>query len=200
MRTLRKLVLTLLLVSYLIPPWPAVPQKAEETTASVEVTKSFAEFMQPVEEKVEEVPQEYIDITLTRYYPTDGTSDSCMATMCTNKLQVNDKGWYTYQGKVVLGAATYACQKYCKHRDKYGPLPEDFRIYNFYDEVKFVLEDVEYTGIVLDSCGACMYHINGEKLQRYDIFTASGKASSSLIANKNIGKTSAKLIVESPNS
>jgi hypothetical protein len=194
MRTLRKLVLILALVSCLVPPAPLREEKLVET---IEVTKSFAEFMQPEEKKVE---PEYVDITLTRFYPTDGTSDSCMATMCTSKLQINEKGWYTYQGKVVLGAATYACQARCKNRDKYGPLPEDFRIYNFYDEVKFVLEGIEYTGIVLDSCGACMYHINGEKLQRYDIFTASGKASSSLIADKNIGKTSAKLLVESPNS
>lgn len=100
-----------------------------------------------------------------------------------------------YNGMIVLGAATYACQAHCRNRDKYGPLPDDYRIYNFYDEVKFVLENVEYTGIVLDSCGACMYHINGETNQRYDIYTASGKQSSSLLSKSNVGKTTAQLLV-----
>ena len=138
-----------------------------------------------------------IDITLTRYYPNDSTgSDKCTATKCTSDFEVNDKGWFTYQGKVVMATATYACQKYCKNRAKYGPLPSDYRIYNFYDEIQFELEGAKYTGIVLDSCGACMWNINGEKIQRYDIYTPSGKTNSSLIQGKNVGKTSAKLVLD----
>ena len=190
-----KILLSLLFISMAIVPMEAtVSETVSETFIVPEV--SFKEFMEPVEE---EPTEELYDITVTRFYPNDSTgSDTCMATMCINKLEVNEKGWYTYEGKVVVGAATYACQKYCRNRDKYGPLPDGYRIYNFYDEVKLVIEGVVYTGVVLDSCGACMYHINGETLQRYDIYTVNGSASSSLLSTKNAGKIKAQLLIDKP--
>lgn len=137
-----------------------------------------------------------VDITMTRFYPSDSTgSDSCMATMCISKLSVNEKGWYTYKDRVVIAAATNACLQRCKNRVKYGPFPKDFRIYDYYDEIQFVIEETTYTGVILDSCGACMYHINGEALQRYDIYTVSGKASSSLLSYRNAGKIKAQLLI-----
>jgi hypothetical protein len=193
-----KTLLALLILSMTIVP---ISIKEEKVESRIEPEISFQEFYKTVisPEPAPIQDQTVVDITVTRFYPSDSTgSDTCMATMCTSKLQVNDKGWYTYQGKIVVGAATYACQARCKNRDKYGPLPEGFRIYNFYDEVKLIIEGVEYTGIVLDSCGACMYHVNGEELQRYDIFTVSGKASSSLLSNKNAGKIKAQLVISNP--
>lgn len=161
-------------------------------TISAKSSIPFSDFIEPSAS----IEKDYVEITLTRFYPNDSTgSDKCMATMCVTKLKINSKGWYTYEGKVVLAAATYLCQAKCKNRATYGPLPSDYRIYNFYDEITFVLENVEYTGIILDSCGACMYHINGESLQRYDIYTASGKQSSSLLSKGNVGKTTAQLLI-----
>lgn len=199
MKSNKKVWCMLLLLAITVSSFVSQPVKNIEAKVYTKPEKSFEEFMKPAKEDRPNVDR--VDITLTRYYPNDETgADTCMATMCVNKLQVNDKGWYTYKGMVVIAAATYACQQKCKHRDKYGPLPDDFRIYNFYDEIKFAVDGVEYTGVVLDSCGACMYHINGEKLQRYDIFTVSGKSTSSLISGKNVGKTKAELIVESPSN
>lgn len=195
----KSILLVLLLFSYM---WSAsfINQKIVVQASEVAAPRiSFKEFMNPmITEPVE--PKEVfesVDITLTRYYPGAGGSDLCTATKCVNSFEVNEKGWYTYQGKIVIGAATYACQKYCKYKDEYGPLPDDYRIFNFYDEIQFMLEGTVYIGIVLDSCGACMYHINGEQNQRYDIYTVDGTEKSSLLKQRNVGKTSANLIVES---
>jgi len=158
---------------------------------------SFHDFIEPKPVEQPQSVETRTDIILTRYYPNDSTgSDKCTATKCTSEFEINDKGWYIYKGKVVMATATYACQDHCKDRAKYGPLPEGYRIYNFYDEIKFEIEGTTYTGIVMDSCGACMWNINGEKLQRYDIYTPNGTASSSLIKNRNVGKIKATLLTE----
>jgi hypothetical protein len=183
----------ILLIGLLLFPGVRVKEVIIAESSMIVPAISFEEFMRPV--IVEEKP-ELVDITITRFFPNDETgADKCMATMCISKLKLNSKGWYTYEGKVVIAAATYACQARCKNRAKYGPLPSDYRIYNFYDEIQFVIENITYTGIVLDSCGACMYHINGEALQRYDIYTASGNKSSSLLSSGNAGKIKAQLLV-----
>lgn len=161
---------------------------------------SFANFM--LSQEPDEPEDQIFEITLTRFYPSDSTgSDTCMATMCLSnkKIKVNEKGWYTYDGKVIIAAATNACRLRCKNRSKYGDFPSDFRIYDYYDEILFRVEGVTYTGIILDSCGACMWHINGEKNQRYDIFTVDGSSSSSLLTTGNIGKTKAELLVPQEN-
>lgn len=115
-------------------------------------------------------------IYLTYYYTGDSTgSGACTAsTRCTNQFKINEHGWYTYNEAVVLAAATYRCLN-----AKSGPcgrfnsIPTDYAIHSIYDVVYFVHNQQVYKGIILDSCGACMYRVNGEKYQRYDIFTAN---------------------------
>jgi len=164
-----------------------------EYTEPITPSIPFEEFMKPKVVEKEAIEPNVIDITMTRYYPQE-SSNCTSSTLCIDKFSVNDKGWFTYQGKVVMAGATYICQQYCRDRELYGQFPSDYRIYNLYDEVQFILENVMYDGIILDSCGACMYHINGESLQRYDIFVSNGSAS--LLTKGNIGKTSAYLIKE----
>lgn len=158
---------------------------------------SFKEFIEPKEVVIEEKVESIVNttrITLTRYCRE--LNGSC-TTKGNEKFQVNENGWYTYWGMVVIAAATYSCQKNCANRAKYGTFPSDYRIYNFRDRIQFVVEGITYTGIVLDSCGACMYHINGEKLQRYDIFVPNGSISSSLSTKgKNTGKITAELVIK----
>jgi len=160
------------------------------------------DLLEPTEEVVEiqeeqKAPvQKVIDITLTRYYPSE--SDSCTSKMCIDQFEVNSKGWFTYKGKVVIAAATYLCLTVdhggCAKITKAHPFPKDYIAYNFYDEIKFIVEGTEYIGVVLDSCGACMYKVDGEnKPQRYDIFVSSWD--SSLLTTGNIGKTSAQLVI-----
>ena len=70
-------------------------------------------------------------------------------------------GCYTYNGKVVLAAATNILQKnggYTRRDHVY--------YFDYYDEVEFTYNGKKYTGIILDSCGVSMrpeYYYSGSK-------------------------------------
>ena len=100
----------------------------------------------------QEQPQKIIDqyeTRLTSYYPTRGDN----ATGCgldVNDFEVNEYGWYTYQGKLVIATATEYLLNYgWRYR-------EGVRLYHYYDELILTIDGVDYPAIVLDSCGACM--------------------------------------------
>ena len=71
-----------------------------------------------------------------------------------------------------MAGATYEClnarQGSCGN---WNEQRSDKRYYHYYDTVEIIIDDLSYEGIILDSCGACMY-INGE--ERLDLFV-SGK-------------------------
>lgn len=90
--------------------------------------------------------------------------------MCEKDFQVNSKGWYTYQGRVVLAAATNACLKSkaggcAKYNERLGYI----KYYNYYDTVDITIEGITYPGIILDSCGACMTN------KIIDLFVSGGQ-------------------------
>lgn len=63
---------------------------------------------------------------------------------------MNDKGWYTYKGKLVVATAT-------TYLLKQGWKQVDGIVYHkYYDEIKLTINGTTYDAIVLDSCGACM--------------------------------------------
>ena len=104
---------------------------------------------------------------LTSFWANDGSgSGNCTGTgLCTKDFQINDKGWYTYQGKLVIGAATPYLLKYgYKKRN-------NIRYFKYYETINLIIDNIEYQGIILDSCGACM------KNNILDLFV-SGKKSS----------------------
>lgn len=115
-------------------------------------------------------------ILITNYYVGDSTGSGMVTSsgLGIKSFGVNELGWYTYKGKVVVATATYRCLRVktgpC---GKYNTIPDDYEIFNIYDELILIYKGVEYPGIVLDSCGACMVHINNEKYQRYDVFLSS---------------------------
>lgn len=79
-------------------------------------------------------------------------TDACVgAGFCGKRdFQVNDKGWYTYKGKIVVATATtYLLKQGWSHVD-------GIVYHKYYDTLKFTLNGVTYDAIVLDSCGACM--------------------------------------------
>ncbi len=86
---------------------------------------------------------------LTSYYPTRGDS----VTGCGLRpydFEINENGWYTYNGKLVVATAT-------DYLLNYGwKLNEGVRIYTYYDILILNIDGVDYEAIVLDSCGACM--------------------------------------------
>ena len=99
---------------------------------------------------------------LTSYYHNDElNSGACTgAGFCTWDFTPNEKGWYTYKGKLVLAAATTYLQ------NKFGTV-EGRTYFKYYDEVKITIDGIDYEGIILDTCGACY------KDTRLDIFVAN---------------------------
>lgn len=100
---------------------------------------------------------------LTSFYANDelNTGSCTGAGYCTWDLKLNDRGWYTYNGKLVLAAATtYMINTFGYREDKV--------YFKYYDEVNVTIDGVVYPGIILDTCGACY------RDERLDLFVKDG--------------------------
>lgn len=102
------------------------------------------------EPKVEQIKSNVYKYRVTSYYPGDEcNSTNCTGTgLCTKDFQVDEHGWYTYNGKLVLAAATTYLQ------NQFG-VKENKLYFKYYDEVLLTIDGVQYEGIILDTCGAC---------------------------------------------
>lgn len=117
-------------------------------------------------------------VWFTNYYIGDGSSSKRTGSGHTiDEFEINSDGMYTYNGKVVVAAATwegihsdYGVLKYI------NDLPSGYHIYHYDDEIQFTLNGKEYDGIVLDTCGAAMQDLD-EEYQRMDIFLAGNEYS-----------------------
>lgn len=100
---------------------------------------------------------------LTSFYANDGYgTGSCTGSgLCESDFQVNENGWYTYQGKLVLATATPYLLNYGYN------LSNNVETYRYYDELQIVIDGINYDAIVLDSCGACMVD------NRIDLFVSN---------------------------
>jgi hypothetical protein len=113
---------------------------------------------------------------LTSYYTNDptGSGEWVGAGIHTSKFQINDKGWYTYKGKLVLAGATNECLNATTGACNKWNIPKsDKHYYNYYDEVEVIIDGTSYEGIILDSCGACMYLDEN----RIDLFVSNKESS-----------------------
>lgn len=126
------------------------------------------------EEPVVEQPvvKPTIGYRLTSYYKDDGTGvGNCTGSgKCIKDFAINDKGWYTYQGKLVLGGATKACLN--TTRDSACMRFKEIsgrHYFNYFEEITITIDNISYDAIILDSCGACMYVSEN----RLDIFVSS---------------------------
>ena len=94
------------------------------------------------------VTYEY-ETRLTSYYPTRANR----VTGCGlefNKFDVNENGWFTYDGRLVIATAT-------DYLLNYGwKLADGVRTYQYYQELILNIDGVDYLAVVLDSCGLCM--------------------------------------------
>lgn len=97
---------------------------------------------------------------LTSYYPQE-TSNHTGSGLNTSDFQINEKGWYTYQGKLVLAAAT-------KYGEFYTKIPGR-HYFKYYDEIFLTIDGVKYEGIILDTCGFCS---KGSDNARLDLFVS----------------------------
>ena len=109
-----------------------------------------------IEEPVIEVSNKYTT-RMTSFYPAE-SSDCTGSGLCSWDFGVNEHGWYTYNGKLVVATAT----QYLANQGWY--LADGVHTYRYYDEITLVIDGVEYQAIVLDSCG------NAMKTDRIDLF------------------------------
>ena len=100
---------------------------------------------------------------LTSFYANDGygTGECVGAGFCAWDFGLDEHGWYTYEGKLVLAAATTYLQKQFGTR-------EGITYFKYYDEVNVTIDGVVYPGIILDTCGACYRDV------RLDLFVQDG--------------------------
>lgn len=70
--------------------------------------------------------------------------------MCSWNFGVNEHGWYTYNGKLVLATAT----TYLANQGWY--VGEGVVLHKYWEDMTININGVDYQGIILDSCGACM--------------------------------------------
>ncbi len=122
------------------------------------------------------VLREQIPVRFTSYYEGDSTRSGrgTSSGLTIADFKVNDRGWYTYQNRVVLGAATTLCLEIDTGAcGQYNDLPNDYQIHELFDELQISIDGVIYDAIVLDSCGASFWN---EDLQRYDIFVSDQKS------------------------
>ncbi len=94
------------------------------------------------------VTYEY-ETRLTSYYPRKPIRPTGCG-LGIEDFGVNEYGWYTYDGKLVVATATNYLLNY-GWRYQNG-----VRLYNYYDVLILEIDGVDYEAIVLDSCGICM--------------------------------------------
>lgn len=89
---------------------------------------------------------------MTSYYPNDGpgTGSITGSGLGPNDFEINEHGWYTYQGKLVVATATdYLISRF--------GLGDGVHTYKYWDEITLTIDGVDYQAIVLDSCGHAMH-------------------------------------------
>lgn len=94
-----------------------------------------------------------LDIYRLTYYHDgdDYGSGKCTASgICTDRFEVNSKGWYTYQGKLVVATAVERYVRLSRYERK-----DHINYRNIYDELDIMIDNVWYEAIVLDICGKC---------------------------------------------
>jgi len=102
---------------------------------------------------------------MTSYYPNDGpgTGSITGSGLGPSNFEVNDKGWFTYQGKLVIATATdYLISRF--------GLADGVHTYKYYNELVLNIDGIDYQAIVLDSCGNCM------RTGRIDLFVSGSWA------------------------
>lgn len=102
---------------------------------------------------------------MTSYYPNDslGTGSITGSGLGPSNFEVNDKGWFTYQGKLVIATATdYLISRF--------GLADGVHTYRYYNELVLNIDGIDYQAIVLDSCGNCM------RTGRIDLFVSGSWA------------------------
>ena len=122
-----------------------------------------------IEDNTQEISTEEFEFAnsyttrMTSFWANDGYgTGSCTGSgLCEWDFQINDKGWYTYQGKLVIATAT----TYLANQGWF--VEEGVHLYKYWEELVLTIDGVEYEAIILDSCGSSM------KTDRVDLFVSN---------------------------
>lgn len=133
--------------------------------------------LEDAEEKEENIEEEHVEkpiieysniyeTRMTSFWANDGygTGECTGSGLCSWDFQINDKGWYTWNGKLVIATAT----TYLANQGWY--VADGVHLRQYGDEVTLVIDGIEYDAIVKDSCGNCM------KTDRVDLFVSNGSS------------------------
>lgn len=97
---------------------------------------------------------------MTSYYPEEGETTTGSG-LGINDFGVNENGWFTYQGKLVVATAT----TYLANQG--WSVGNGVHLYRYYEELVLTIDGVDYDAIILDSCGSSM------TTDRVDLFVSS---------------------------
>ena len=103
---------------------------------------------------------------MTSFWANDGygTGECTGSGKCSWDFQINEKGWYTWQGKLVVATAT----TYLANQGWYTA--PGVHLYKYYEELVLTIDGIDYDAIILDSCGSSM------KTDRIDLFVSNGSS------------------------
>lgn len=163
--------------------FPTVPQflifEIQTVEPSINNIRRLEEEIPTLDINKLEIIEQKRRIAFTHYYVGDSMASANITSTghTSADFTLNSEGWYTYQGKVVLAAATQICLNVKSGAcGRYNSVPNGVKVYKLYDTITFQVNNKEYKGIILDSCGACMtLHSSDDYVQRYDIFIGGSK-------------------------
>ena len=138
--------------------------KSEEIQNEVEIQDANIQENASYEEPIS-VDTSYIT-RMTSFWANDGygTGECTGSGKCSWDFQINEKGWYTWQGKLVVATAT----TYLANQGWYTA--PGVHLYKYYEELVLTIDGVDYDAIILDSCGSSM------KTDRIDLFVSNGSS------------------------
>lgn len=120
---------------------------------------------QPQETYQEPISDSYTT-RMTSFWANDGygTGDCTGSGLCSWDFGINENGWYTYNGKLVIATAT----TYLANQGWYTA--PGVHLYKYWEELVLTIDGVEYDAVILDSCGSSM------KTDRIDLFVSNGNS------------------------
>ena len=131
----------------------------------IDVRANEVEEVVPAVEVVEVVEEETLpepikrDVMFTIYYPGDkcGSTTKTGKGLTTDQFKLNELGWYTYQGRVVVATATQeGLDSNLGVLANFKEEEPGITYYEYGDELQFEYAGKVYDAIVLDTCGAAM--------------------------------------------
>ena len=139
-------------------------EKEKEETTEVEKQETTSRSSLNTRQETTEVTKEDKSLTgyrITSYYAGDGygtnnRTGSGKTTADFSTITISGKKVYTYQGKIVIAAATYELLN-TGYSVNGAQTQQTKHYFHYYDTGKINIDGTFYDFIVLDSCGASMW-------------------------------------------